>query len=168
MKRIVRTALVLLMPIAAFAVIAVVTSPRGFPAPAQAALDAYLQFQRSTSAQPLARQAPMYHAGQAVQATRPQGFTPQMSSASFGTGSYFQTTYNPASPGDGRALPFPPEDLWCLIVAADDGSAPQLVFVGLHGDMYRAEWVVHEPARDPSGQTVAADLSSVGCDLKQD
>ena len=163
MKRIVRTALVLLMPIAAFLVIAVVTSPRGFPAQAQAVLDEYRQFERSPSALPLAIR-------ETVQAARPQDFTPGMSSGSFGFGSsYFQTTYNPASPGTGgRALPFPPEDLWCLLLAEDGGSAPQLVFVGLHGDMYRAEWVVHEPAHGSAGQAVAADLSSVGCDLKPD
>jgi hypothetical protein len=160
MKRIVRAAVVLLMPIAAFVVIAVVTSPRGLPAQAQAALDEYQQFQRSLSAQPVAVR-------QAVEAARPQDFSPQLSGGSFSSSVYFRTTYNYTSRGDYlRALPFPPEDLWCLLLAESDGSVSQVVFVGLHGDMYKAEWVVHEPAQGSSRQTVAANLSSVGCDLK--
>ena len=48
-------------------------------------------------------------------------------------------------------LPFRPKEMWCVLLEPDDRGGVTAyggVLVGLHMDMYNADWVVHEMAMD--------------------
>ena len=65
-----------------------------------------------------------------------------MSSKVDGDTIYYQTD----SSSRGMPLPFPAKEMWCVLLEIDDLSGVTSyrgVFVGLHMDMYNADWVVH-------------------------
>jgi hypothetical protein len=181
MKRRPRAVFVILVPFAIVAIVAVVTWDPGFPAPARAALEQYLRYQSSRSAQPITVQ-------HATRAARPWNFTPQMSGGSFGGSAYFGTTlsyagatstasphptpertpagHDSSAPYGLRPLPFPPEDVWCVLLAQGGQTSPRVVFVLLHSDLYKGEWIVHQAGQGQSGQAISADLLSIGCELE--
>jgi hypothetical protein len=67
--------------------------------------------------------------------------------------------------GSGKApLPYPPVDLWCVVLA-QNGNGQKLVFVALHQDLYNAEIVVHEPSGKIESPTLQASLIEIGCEL---
>ena len=68
-------------------------------------------------------------------------------------------------------LPYPPKELWCVLLSHDDAAgktSSAIVFVGLHMDMYNADWMVHKGPRDLSTPGVIESLRLVGCDLNLD
>jgi hypothetical protein len=97
---------------------------------------------------------------QYVQARLPQNFRAEMSTASYGNTPYYITIHraNPDYPGQ-KPLPYPPNDLWCVKLTGTDPTAPQMVVLALHQDIYNADWVMHE-VTDP--ETVVA---TVGCQI---
>lgn len=106
-------------------------------------------------------------------ASRPGALRAEMSAATYGAGDYFSTTdrYGPAgtpvggsgdSLGSLRALPSPVEDLWCALVT--NAAERRVIYLALHQDLHRAEWVIHEAAGSQSPD-LAAQLAEVGCAL---
>ena len=74
-------------------------------------------------------------------------------------------------------LPWPPEDLWCVLVKrggdgrgrTGESKAHSVLFVGRHTDLlWRDGWVVHEGLAAPFTPQLEQDLSSLGCDLELD
>ncbi len=95
-----------------------------------------------------------------------------MSYSVLGDSVYFQTDY-PLTWKEGGGLsplPFPPKELWCALLAVEDGLAGErsyaVVFVGLHMDMHSDDWMVHEGSASPSLPALIQGLSAVGCDFK--
>jgi hypothetical protein len=179
MKRKAVIALAVLVPVSViiFGIAVILIGTRGMPEVAQGALARYLAF-RYLSPAPSIRQE--------RQATRPWLFKPEQSSASYSHSVYYRTTHNyggtgikqislspspPASPGiyrgsDGlRALPYPPEEIWCVLLEPREEEA-QVVLVALHMDLYKADWVVHELPPAWSAAERGAVLSDLGCAVK--
>ena len=99
---------------------------------------------------------------QYVQARLPQNFQAEMSKASYGNTPYYITTYraNPAYPGQ-KPLPYPPNDVWCVRLKSANVTAPQMVIMALHQDIFNADWVMHEVI-DPEAAAAA-----VGCQFSK-
>jgi hypothetical protein len=181
MNRAIAVILALLVPMAAIVAVAMLTSAHGLPTQAQVELNEYLQYQRLVLGQTISIQ-------QTVQATRPWNFTPQMSDATFGDSPFYRTSHtyyatpvvnspypSVATPwmsdfsntASGlRPVPFPPEDMWCILLHQEHPTTSKVVFVALHQDLYNADWLVHEPAGELHTRELTATLSSIGCDLQ--
>jgi hypothetical protein len=148
------------------------------PPEARAALDRYLTSENAVAPQPAS-------AAQVVHALRPGRFEASSSSASIGASFYFRTTRGyrsaaipnplilttsslPSGATDGslgaRALPFPPADLWCVLLD-EVGGKGRAVFLALHEDIYNADWIVHETSGAPGDAALTARLATVGCNL---
>ncbi len=106
------------------------------------------------------------------QARRPWNFYEEMSYTSFGDSVVFQTDTGPTYTQrlNLTRLYYPPKEMWCALLEIADarGGSPSyaVVFVGLHLDMYNADLVVHEGARDLSSKQFGDDLVAIGCDLE--
>ena len=173
MNHLFRVILVLCLATSAVAVL-IISNNRANPRLShEVALEEYVAYQRATT-------LPTLTIRQYAQARLPQNFRPEMNKASFGNSIYYRTyqRYN-AHPdvsvwpltltattvptltrwygGPSKPMPYPPNDLWCAQLSSPDPAAPKVVVVGLHQDMYNAEWIVHE-VTDP--ETV---LAAVGC-----
>jgi hypothetical protein len=179
MGRLLRIALVMLVPLALVIIVALSAYKPGPPDKVVTAVYGYLRYQESSSQQAAAVQ-------QIVHAGRPQNLTLQMSKATFGDSVYYQTTYGFDAPGGlgsratatpwprefssqrggVRPMPFPPVDVWCVLLRQAD-KAQRVVFVAEHQDLYNADWILHEPSAE-SQPELNAILSSVGCDLVLD
>lgn len=90
-------------------------------------------------------------------ATRPAEFSAQMSGATYGDSVYYQTDFHRRSIGGPRPLPYPPDEVWCVTLAATRGGTTT-VFVARHVDLYNADWIIHEPAGNP-----AQVMAQIGC-----
>lgn len=109
----------------------------------------------------------------AERAKKPWNFHQGMSHAVFGDGVHFQADRGRTG---GLPLPFPPRELWCVVLERGDNSADSsgrgesyaVVFVGLHMSMYEADWMVHEGDGDVSSAEFRRALSMIGCDLGLD
>jgi hypothetical protein len=173
MNRLFRVVLVLCLPTIAVAGV-VMSNNRANPRPSyEMALGEYIVYRHAAT-------MPTPTIKQYAQARMPQNFRPDMSKVSFGNSTYYRTDrrydkqadtqgwsltmtattvptltrmdYRPTMP-----LPYPPNELWCVQLSSSDPAAPKVVVVGLHQDIYNAEWIVHE-VTDP--ETV---LAAVGC-----
>ncbi len=139
----------------AFLVAAWAASRSGLSANAQAEMDAYLGDQQAQFSQTIS-------IVQYERAEWPWYFTPTMSDASYSDGIYYGTTHSYGGRyGGSRPLPYPPIDLWCILLEQGDRGAQRVIYVALHEDLYTADWVVHEPEQDR--QALSADLARVGC-----
>ncbi len=173
MNRLFRVILVLCLPTIAVAAL-IISNNRASPHPAyEAAAEEYVAYRRATTILTLTIK-------QYAQARLPQNFRSDMSKMSFGDSTYYRTDQRYAEHANmsiwpltltlttvptltrtdylpSRPMPYPPNDLWCAQLSSPDPAAPKVVVVGLHQDIYNAEWIVHEVS-DP--ETV---LSTVGC-----
>ena len=119
--------------------------PSHLPALAAAALSGYQQVTLRTVA------------GTPVLAPRPTRLTAAPQAVTYGDGIYFATAHHfrtTAETSDLRALPYPPQTVWCAPVS--DGNSHRVVLVAEHADLYTAYWVVHDSV-SPSL------LKAVGC-----
>lgn len=103
----------------------------------------------------------------------PWHFSQIMSEAAFGENPHFDTDYGydgKISPGGSTALPFPPESLWCALLAAETPSpSPStkadpyvaVVIIAEHQDLSDSAFIVHEVASDHL--SLADSLALVGC-----
>jgi hypothetical protein len=102
----------------------------------------------------------------------PWHFNRIMSKVAFGESLHFGTDYGydgKIIEGDSKSLPYPPEAVWCALLAADPQSADSsysdpyylVVFIAEHHDLYNAAIVVHEVASDHI--SLLESLSLVGC-----
>jgi hypothetical protein len=104
--------------------------------------------------------------------TMPWHFSSIMSKAAFGENPHFGTDYG----YDGKnneagltSLPYPPEAVWCALLAADPQSAGSsysdpyyfVVFIAEHKELANIAFVVHEVASDHI--PLVKSLSLVGC-----
>lgn len=166
-KRLLAIALAVGLPTVAIVATLLPLLQPGLPDPAGTALSQYLE----------------RHPGQVeavTPASRPGAFRAEMSAASYSAGDYFRTTDRygsaadtPASPpnaagtpvsgsdGSLRALPYPVDDLWCALVT--NAAERRVVYLALHQDLHRAEWVIHAAAGE--SQALSAQLAEVGCAL---
>ena len=180
MSRLLRIVLVMLVPLAVALVVSLLAYKPGPPDKVVTAVYAYLRYWNSLS-------QPAGAVRQIVHAARPWNLTPQVSKATFGNSVYYQTTYGYNTPGGVgsratatpwprefssqrnavRPLPFPPVDVWCVLLRQAGEASPGAVFVAQHQDLYNADWILHEPAAE-SLPELSAILSSVGCDLALD
>jgi hypothetical protein len=71
-----------------------------------------------------------------------------------------------SSISDLRPLPFPPEEVWCVLLGrGSQATSSGVVFVALHQDIHNADWVVHETAGDPFSPDSLNAASAIGSDL---
>jgi len=177
MNRIVIGAFVLCLAAAAITIAILLVRGQDFPADARGKVDRYIRYRYSPSRAVTIQQI--------ARSSVPSHFTPAMSRATFGDSTFFRTTYGysaqagidlPGFPtvtpgtsgspsgGGSRPVPFPPMDVWCVLLKDTGQSSPAIVFVALHQDLYSADWLVHEPQGD--AKEIADALSKIGCDLK--
>jgi len=134
----------------------------------EAELEKYVEYRDSLSSGTTTAQL-------VARASQPWNFSRDMSHASFGDSVYYRTDYGyDAGRGGGpRPLPFPPDEVWCVLLQRDRASTTdsvgeitqEVVFSVLDRDMYNADWVIHEGASAPFSPEFMEDLSLVGCDL---
>ncbi len=178
MKRKVAVVLAVLVPVGVIiAGVGIILMRRsGLPEGAQGALSVYLRYRYP---------GPSASIASASQATQPWLLKPEQSSATYSDSPHYHTTVNvraiatkeirltpsPASRDVYRgsdalaALPYPPEDLWCVRLNAGQ-EGPEVVLVALHMGLYNADWVVHElPANWPAAE-LSAVLADVGCGVE--
>jgi hypothetical protein len=104
--------------------------------------------------------------------TMPWHFSRIMSKATFGENPHFATDYGydgKINEGASTSLPYPPEAVWCALLAADPPSPDSsivdpyyvVVLITEHQDQSNAAIVVHEVASDHI--PLVDSLSLVGC-----
>ncbi len=144
-----------------------VISPGGRRSTWETALDDYLAYKRTLFGKNFAVSLSM-------QARTPMAFTEDWSGVTFGDTHYYAVDYlydDEGLPGQ-RPLPFPPQEVWCVLVkerGAPEGADPyQLLFVAQHQDLHSAAWVVHEGVAELLSQEAAATMTALGCELTPD
>ncbi len=65
----------------------------------------------------------------------------------------------------GRPIPYPPTEVWCVLLKLASTDTYFVVFANLHQDMYNAQWIIHEGEKSPFSQTFLERVASLGCDL---
>ena len=171
MRRSILIAVLILLAAIGVVVLAVLPDKAGLAAGCQAALDQYLAYKNE----------PELRMQSADKASKPSSFHPEMSYTSFGNSVFYQTDENyqeassEAEPtpissiSDLRPLPFPPEEVWCVLLGrGSQATSSGVVFVALHQDIHNADWVVHETAGDPFSPDSLNAASAIGCDLATD
>jgi hypothetical protein len=165
MKRVVFLSIALILLVVLGAVVfAKIPAKTGMPAVAQFRLDQYIAY---------AYPDDNVNVGAAVRATMPGKFVREMSGGAFGDSVFYQTDMGPEGNlhGGARPLPYPPEDLWCVLLERDGTYGPRVagsydvVFVALHMDIHNADWLVHRGAETLPGQRETGILSALGCDV---
>jgi len=64
-----------------------------------------------------------------------------------------------------RPIPYPPTEVWCVLLKLASEDAYSVVFANLHMDMYNAQWIIHEGEKAPFTQGFLEHVASLGCDL---
>jgi hypothetical protein len=180
----VKRALFIVIPVlvALASVVAVTAATLAFPTAAQSVLDEYLHF-ISTSSPP----THLIGVKTRVRANRPWNLNQDLDYPVFGTSWHYQTDqrldWQPLAletaewqltvvqEGDARLapdrrlpLPFPPQELWCVLL--ESGSRDQVIFLARHHrEPYYTEWVVHQGPKAPFSQSLLDTLSDIGCNL---
>lgn len=128
------------------------------PAQAQMRLDQYLAY--------------AFPDGQAAvtaidRAAHPSQVTHGSLGPTFGGSTHFETDLgvSDTSVGSRAPLPFPPTDVWCVLLTSVRPPAGQIVLVALHADLYSADWIVHKGPDDASSVQGHHLLSTLGCTL---
>jgi hypothetical protein len=181
MRRAFSLAVVILLPAAALAVMTLLIDQPGLPAEAQPTLDQYLQHAGLGAASVVVQQV--------RHAARPGQFTASLSAATVGESSYFQLSRNDQPPATQSGyiwdqpvityslritavpvaslgqvpLPYPPADLWCVLLSSPSAAAPQSIFLARHEDLYAGAWLVQELPPGLSRSALARVWSTVGC-----
>lgn len=177
-----RTISSLFLGISAFAIVAValvfILERQSFDH-AQAAVTQYLAW-RNSGAVSVSQVQHLTHA------TQPSAFTRAMSGATFGDSSVFQTTQDyrntvifhfpdspTATPGQASSyrgthpIPFPPADVWCAAVQANDAPT-EIIFAAQHQDLYFSDWLVHAPPGDQTAAALNKQLTALGCQMRME
>ena len=188
MNRILRLALAMLAPTVLVIFFAVTTYKPGLPGQAGTLLQSYLRYQASTSQSTMTVQQ-IVEAGRPGSLT-PQISRAAFGCGIFytlacdsGTNSPTSqptvtplfaelTTAQPITPlrqlagggARGGLLPYPPAEVWCVVVRRAGQTQPGLVFLAQHQDLYFIEWVVHEPTAQTLPE-LNASLAAVGCNV---
>jgi len=170
MKRAILLALALLLPAAA--VVALLALQVGRPPDWQLELDRYIQRQAALSSETITARF-------TVRASEPWNLTPEMSRAIYGDSPHYRTDYGYGTEygavkdrSGPRALPYPPEHVWCALLAWEGQGTGEpggetrhtVVFVAKHRDLYNADLMVHEAATGLSTEALAENLYRIGCE----
>ena len=170
MRRAILLALALLLPAAA--IVALLALQVGRPPAWRQELDRYVQRQAALSSGTITARF-------AVRAREPWNLTPEMSSAVYGDSPHYRTDFGYGTESGAvkdrsgpRALPYPPENVWCALLewegqgTGEPGGETRhtVVFVAAHQDLYNADLMVHEAATDLSAEALAENLSQLGCE----
>ncbi len=77
------------------------------------------------------------------------------------------TPYTATSGGfrTSRPIPYPPTEVWCVLLKLAAEDTYFVVFANLHMDMYNAQWIIHEGEKSPFSQAFLDHVASLGCDL---
>jgi hypothetical protein len=169
----------ILAPVAMFGAVVFAAYAPGLPSEAKQVLAEYVAFRSNESTQ-LVQKAVSH-------AAYPRRFTAAESSASFGSGDFFDTTYVPDArrsvivprpdettpltavvqsdtrAASGRQPLFPPTDLWCVTLTDSAEGPSWVVLVAEHEDMYVARWVVYELGQAASASEIQVMLRNLGC-----
>ena len=160
------------------AIVAVVAAALAFPTAAKDELDAYLDHLASSSPPGAARAEVIT----LDRARRPWSLSSEQNYPVFGTSPTYQsdrrsdwptaalqtpiwsdeivTTSGASHP----VLPFPPEEVWCVLLAGE--SQDQVIFLARHHrEPYYTDWVIHQGPHTPFPDSLHDILSAVGCDL---
>jgi hypothetical protein len=164
--------LLLSIPIVLFIVLAFVQ--RNQPPVWQEAIQGYLDYRSTSSAQRLQVLA-------ADKATKPSAFGPEMSSGIFDHSAYYRPDQGDSQgsgqkegqglqagyqPEDGRrALPYPPKSVWCVVVETPGGNEKQLLYVAEHQDLYNTDLVVHEGPKSSTLEGLNDQARRIGCEF---
>ena len=154
MKRFI--AAMFLVLVVVIVILIIVVSQRGY-SPRDTALSRYLVYFN-----PIAHGVSV---STIVRASHPAKFTPEMSGPVVGNSAYYQTDVKYAtndSNGGARALPYPSNDLSCVLLTGSSGQQ-WIVFVVLHEDMYNADWLVHEARTTWPSDELRGILDTIGC-----
>lgn len=166
MKRVLFLTLPLVLLVALGAVVlAQLPAEPGLPADMQALLDQYLAY--------------TYRPGtvivQAVdQANKPSNLGRELGYEVFGASVIYQTDLGIPGyeKGGARPLPYPPEQVWCVLLERDGTYGPRLekrydaVFVALHMDIHHADLMVHKGPERLSSDEIEPFLSEFGCTVR--
>ncbi len=168
--------LTILVLATAIVVAVLIAREQMLPSEAQTALNEYVFYRQSLPSESAIVE-------RVVRAALPSHFTADMSSASYGSSNFYHTTHDYREPiavdlsnsaiitpsvqyvGASRPIPFPPVDVWCVLLKPANSSLPQVVFISLHQDLYNADWLVHEPPADLGPRALNDKLAAVGCNL---
>ncbi|MCU0522285.1 MAG: hypothetical protein MUF84_16520 [Anaerolineae bacterium] len=164
--------------------VGVTLGPGRRPETWETALQRHLAFKASGSGE-------SWQVAMSEYATSSVHFDRKMSRVSYGTGTHYQPqvvyqTMTPIPsdtrvvsagavststggglfpPIGGRPLPYPPDEVWCLLLTQEPpGATLELVYVALHMDLYNAEWAVHEVGTAPFDDAVFSGLKTIGCE----
>lgn len=181
MKRVLFIATPLLVALALLVTMAAAVS--SFPLAAQNELDNTIHFLNSSLGQD---KSALYEVQTMVRASRPWNLRPELNYLTLGDSLVFHTDLRYSSPTpqlqtpvwnqyfdhnsdstlvNGRpSLPFPPQDVWCILLS--DGTRDQLLLLALHNqEPYKTDWIVHQGPSGSFDQTFLSILSDMGCDL---
>jgi hypothetical protein len=146
----------------ALAVTARTPGQGGLPPAARARVEQYLASRSQVGTAVAALVAP---------ATKPWNLTGDPGTLVFGDSVNYQTDLGSAWDGL-LPVPFPPKELWCVLLqqgGAEPGQQSyRVVLVGLHMDMYNADWLIHVLPGSASDPGVWGRLSQIGCNLGLD
>lgn len=82
---------------------------------------------------------------------------------------YSNSPYSSTTTGSGfrtsRPIPYPPTEVWCVLLKLASEDTYSVVFANLHQDMYNAQWIIHEGEKAPFSQAFLDRVASFGCDL---
>lgn len=158
----------------AIVVAVLIAREQTLPSEAQTALNEYVFYRQSLPSASVVVE-------RVARAALPSHFTTDMSGASYGSSNFYHTAHDYREPiavdlpsgsvitpsvqyvGASRPIPFPPADLWCVVLKY--GDQLQVIFVALHQDLYNADWLVHEPRADISARALSDKLGALGCNL---
>jgi hypothetical protein len=156
---------VLLLAVLVTVVVAEIPKEAGLPAGAQLRLDQFIAHELppgDTTVQAAER------------AKRPEHFERDAGYTVFGDSGCYETDrgLNGNDAGGPMPLPYPPEQLWCILLQHKDAKANRtsyaIVFAAMHMDMHNADWMIHDGPRDLSILGLAESLAQLGCSLGLD
>jgi hypothetical protein len=100
-------------------------------------------------------------------AAHPSRLTAEMAGASFGSSVHFQTDLGALDIDEGSLspLPFPPAEVWCVLLKGDGAPTGQVALVARYLDLYAGDWIVHQGPDDVSSVKAQHLLSTLGCTL---
>ncbi|HEY4721252.1 MAG TPA: hypothetical protein VII92_05365 [Anaerolineae bacterium] len=188
MSRILRITLAMLAPAVLVILFAIATYKPGPPGQAEVLVYDYLRYRDSTS-QPTTTVQQIVEANRpgnlmpplskitfgsgiywtTIADTRSSGVTPFPTatpwSSELSAGGSIPWPGGSLTGGSGRrSLPFPPVEVWCVVVRRAGQTLPGLVFLAQHQDLYYTEWIVHEPTAQTLPE-LNASLAAVGCNV---
>lgn len=181
MKRALFIAMPLLIALAWL--VTMVLAVNSLPLAAQNALEDYVRFLNSSLNQD---DSARYEIQTMARANQPWNLCSKLNCPTLGDSVVFQTdqrystpTPQPQTPvwnryfdhnssipqaDDRLPLPFPPQDVWCILLS--DGTRDQLAFLALHNqEPHNTDWIIHQNPLGPLDESSLALLSDLGCSL---